>query len=99
MAGCGGAIIALTSRHVTPDLAYWTASGELVFIAILGGAGSALGPFLGATAYELVRVYAASMVAEMWQLILGAVLLAVILFFSRGLWGVVELLARPRRQA
>ena len=28
----------MTSRHVTPLLAYWTASGELVFIAILIGA-------------------------------------------------------------
>jgi branched-chain amino acid transport system permease protein len=41
-------------------LAYWTASGELVFIAILGGAGSVLGAFLGAVVFELVRVYAAA---------------------------------------
>ncbi len=58
MAGFAGAIIALTTRHVTPALSYWTTSGELVFIAILGGAGSVLGPFLGAAAYELTRVYA-----------------------------------------
>ena len=35
MAGFAGAIIALTTRHVTPALSYWTTSGELVFIAIL----------------------------------------------------------------
>ncbi|HZF76270.1 MAG TPA: branched-chain amino acid ABC transporter permease, partial [Acetobacteraceae bacterium] len=75
MAGCAGAIIAMTTRHVTPLLSYWTASGELVFIAILGGAGGVLGPFLGAITYELVRVYAAATVADMWQMILGAVLL------------------------
>ncbi len=51
-AGFGGAIIAMTSRHVTPLLAYWTSSGELVFIAILGGAGGVLGPFLGAATYR-----------------------------------------------
>ena len=39
LGGLGGALIAMTTRHVTPLLAYWTASGELVFIAILGGAG------------------------------------------------------------
>ncbi|MCK8784508.1 branched-chain amino acid ABC transporter permease [Roseomonas sp. NAR14] len=95
MGGVGGAIIAMTSRHVTPALAYWTASGELVFIGILGGAGSVVGPFLGAVAYELTRVYAAAAVADAWQLILGAVLLAVILFAPGGLWA----LLRGRRTA
>ena len=85
--GIGGALIAMTSRHVTPLLAYWTSSGELVFIAILGGAGGVLGPFLGAAAYELVRIYAAASFADAWQMILGAVLLLVILFAPGGLWG------------
>lgn len=89
MAGCGGALVAMTTRHVTPLLSYWTASGELVFIAILGGAGSALGPFLGAVAFELVRVYAAALVADAWQMILGGVLLGVILFAPGGIWGMV----------
>ena len=84
MGGAAGALVAMTSRHVTPQLAYWTSSGELVFIAILGGAGSALGPFLGAVAFELVRVYAAAAVADAWQMILGGVLLAVILFAPGG---------------
>lgn len=85
--GIGGALIAMTSRHVTPLLSYWTASGELVFIAILGGAGGVLGPFLGAVAYELIRVYAAASFADAWQMILGASLLLVILFAPGGLWG------------
>ena len=89
MAGTGGALVAMTTRHVTPQLAYWTSSGELVFIAILGGAGSALGPFLGATMFELVRVYAAATVADAWQMILGSVLLAVILFAPGGIWGML----------
>jgi branched-chain amino acid transport system permease protein len=90
MGGVGGTLVAMTTRHVTPQLAYWTSSGELVFIAILGGAGSALGPFLGATAFELVRVYAAAAVADAWQMILGGVLLAVILFAPGGVWGILS---------
>jgi branched-chain amino acid transport system permease protein len=96
MGGLAGSIIAMTTRHVTPLLGYWTVSGELVFIAILGGAGAALGPFLGAVAFELVRVYAAASFADAWQAILGLVLMGVILFFSRGLWGMVESLVRRR---
>ena len=90
MGGAAGALIAMTSRHVTPQLAYWTSSGELIFIGILGGAGSALGPFLGAVAFELVRVYAAAAVADAWQMILGGVLLAVILFAPGGLVGILS---------
>ena len=60
-------------------------------------AGSPFGPFLGALAYELTRVYAAALVAEAWQLILGGVLLLVILFAPGGLWGMVRsALARVR---
>ena len=96
MGGLSGALVAMTSRHVTPQIAYWTSSGELIFIGILGGAGSALGPFLGAVVFELVRVYAAATVADAWQMILGGVLLAVILFAPGGLVGI---LSRRRRQA
>lgn len=99
MAGLGGGIIALSTRHVTPALAYWTTSGELVFIAVLGGAGSVVGPFLGAVAYELTRVYAAALVADAWQMTLGAVLLLVILFAPGGLWGMGQALAVRRRPA
>jgi branched-chain amino acid transport system permease protein len=99
LAGAGGAIIACATRHVTPLLGYWTASGELVFIAILGGAGSVLGPLLGAVAFELVRVYAAAAFANTWQMILGAVLLGIILFAARGLWGIYEDLIGGRRRA
>ncbi|WP_291296164.1 branched-chain amino acid ABC transporter permease [Elioraea sp.] len=96
LAGLGGGLIAMTTLHVTPLLAYWTHSGELVFIAILGGGGAVLGPFLGAVVFELVRVYAAAAFPDAWQMILGAVLLAIILFASRGLWGIYEDLTAKR---
>ena len=99
MGGVAGGIIAMTTRHVTPLLAYWTSSGELVFIAILGGAGGVLGPFLGAVTFELVRIYAGAAVAEAWQMILGAVLLLVILFAPGGLWGMIAGMLRRRRAA
>jgi branched-chain amino acid transport system permease protein len=96
MGGVAGALIAMTTRHVTPLLGYWTSSGELVFIAILGGAGGVLGPFLGAVTFELVRIYAGAAVAEAWQMILGAVLLLVILFAPGGLWGMIAGALRKR---
>jgi branched-chain amino acid transport system permease protein len=100
LAGVGGAIAALATLHVTPLLAYWTHSGELVFVAILGGTGHVLGPFLGAVVFELVRVYAAASFPDAWQMILGLVLLGIILAATRGLVGLVDdLLARFGRRA
>lgn len=97
LAGLGGAIVAMTTRHVVPALSYWTYSGELVFIAILGGAGHVIGAFAGALVFELVRIYAGAFAADVWQLILGGVLLAIILFASRGVWGVYDDLTRKTK--
>lgn len=88
LCGLGGAIMAVAQGVVTPEYAFWTRSGELVFIAILGGAGSVGGAFVGALVYELVRNYAAAFAADVWQMILGIVLLAVILFAAHGLVGI-----------
>ncbi len=93
LAGLGGTLIAVSQGVVTPDLGYWIRSGEFVFIAVLGGSGHVLGAFAGATVYELVRFYAASMAADIWQMVLGLVLLAIILFASRGLVGLYRDLA------
>lgn len=96
MAGAGGFVTALATGQVTPALAYWTSSGELIFITILGGTGSVFGPFLGALAYELTRVYAAATLAGAWQMVLGGMMLVVILFAPGGLLQIASL--RPRRK-
>ncbi|MEM7025959.1 MAG: branched-chain amino acid ABC transporter permease [Pseudomonadota bacterium] len=88
LCGLGGAIMSVAQGVVTPEYAYWVRSGELVFIAILGGAGSVAGAFVGALIYEFVRNYAAAFAADFWQMILGFVLLAVILFAAHGLVGI-----------
>lgn len=87
LCGLGGVLMAVAQGIVTPEYAWWIRSGELVFIAILGGAGSVSGAFVGALIYEAVRTYAAAFAADVWQMILGVFLLAIILFASRGLVG------------
>ncbi len=96
LAGLGGTVLALVQGVVTPELSYWVRSGEFVFIAILGGAGNVLGAFVGSLLFELVRLYAAAYFADVWQAILGAVLLVIILFASRGLVGIYQDLTRRR---
>ena len=86
LAGAGGAIAALAVGHVDPETAYWTTSGEFVFVAILSGTGSVAAPFLGAVLLELLRNFAYAHAPNTWQLVVGGVMLLVILFLPEGLW-------------
>jgi branched-chain amino acid transport system permease protein len=95
LGGLGGAFAALATGHVDPETAYWTTSGEFVFVAILGGTGNVLAPFLGAAIFEAVRTVANQYAPNVWQMTLGLVMLALILFLPAGLWSLV---ARLRRQ-
>lgn len=90
LCGLGGALMATAQGIVTPEYAWWIRSGEFVFIAILGGAGSVSGAIVGSLVYETVRTYAAAFAADVWQLVLGSVLLIVILFAPSGVVGLYQ---------
>ncbi len=87
LCGLGGALAAVAQGVVTPEYAWWIRSGEFVFIAILGGSGSVGGAFVGSLLYEAVRTYASAFAGDVWQMILGIVLLFVILFAPSGITG------------
>lgn len=86
----GGGLTALASGHIDPDMAFWTTSGEFVFIAILGGTGHVAAPFIGAIVFSVIRTFAIQEAPNTWQMTLGFVLLALILFLPKGLWSLVE---------
>jgi branched-chain amino acid transport system permease protein len=92
MCGLAGALLANHTDFVSPAMMYWTRSGDLMVMVILGGMGSLFGPLFGAIAL-LVLEEALSQVTEYWQIILGPLLLLVVLF-ARG--GIAGLLARGR---
>lgn len=88
LCGTGGILMGLVQGVVTPEYAYWIRSGEMVFIAVLGGAGSVPGALVGATIYELVRTYASAFAGDVWQMVLGVFLLIIILFAPGGIAGI-----------
>jgi ABC-type branched-subunit amino acid transport system permease subunit len=89
LAGLGGALAALAVGHVDPEMAYWTTSGEFVFIAILGGIGNVLAPFLSAAMFEALRTIASQYAPNVWHLALGLAMLTIIMFLPQGLWSLV----------
>ena len=88
MCGVGGIIMGSVQGVVTPEYAFWVRSGEMVFIAVLGGAGSVPGALVGAAIYEIVRTYASAFAADVWQMVLGGFLLIIILFAPGGIAGI-----------
>lgn len=89
LCGLGGSVFALTQGLVTPEMGYWVRSGEIVFIAILGGSGHALGAFIGAFVFEFVKLYAAALLTGAWQLVLGLVLIVMVFIAPGGIFGLL----------
>jgi len=82
--GLAGALLVNHTAYLTPEFMNWTRSGELMFMVILGGTASIVGPVLGAFALLLVED-ALSGWTQHWQLILGPLLVLSVLFLRRGL--------------
>jgi branched-chain amino acid transport system permease protein len=92
----GGVILAVTAGLADPELAYWTHSGNLVFMTVLGGSGTFAGPTIGALAFVQLQDYVMS-ATEYWRFVMGAILILLVIFAPGGLAGIAGgLIARLR---
>ena len=91
--GLAGALLANNTDFVSPASMYWTRSGDLMVMVILGGMGSLFGPVLGTIVFLLLEEVL-SQFTEYWALIMGPLLLLIVLF-ARG--GIDGMLGRLRR--
>jgi ABC-type branched-subunit amino acid transport system permease subunit len=71
-------------------MGYWVRSGEIVFVAILGGVGHPVGAFIGAGIFEFVKLFAAAYLTGAWQMVLGFVLIAMVFLAPRGISALLE---------
>ncbi len=84
--GLAGSLDALRLTVVPVEALYWSTSGQVVIMTLLGGAGTFFGPFVGAATY-LVLEDRLSLVTDSWPLVIGATFMAFVLFLPRGIWG------------
>ena len=94
----GGVILAINTGQADPELAYWTHSGELVFMTVLGGFASFLGPIVGAFAFIFLKSELMG-VTQYWRFWLGAILVLIVVLFPKGLVGVGQTLWSKVRRA
>ncbi|HEY7709576.1 MAG TPA: branched-chain amino acid ABC transporter permease [Candidatus Entotheonella sp.] len=82
MCGFAGALLGNFTNFISPEMMDWMRSGELIFMVILGGAGSLFGPVLGTAAFILLEEWLSG-ITIYWQLMFGAILILTVLF-NRG---------------
>ncbi|TDE39869.1 branched-chain amino acid ABC transporter permease [Antarcticimicrobium sediminis] len=89
MSGFAGALLGNFTTFISPEMMDWSRSGELMFMVILGGAATTLGPVLGAIVF-IVAEEALSSFTIYWHLPFGLMLMAVVLFARGGLMGMLR---------
>ena len=96
LAGVAGALYAPFAGFANTELLFWLLSGQVLIMVIVGGAGTLIGPVLGAVFFLYVQ-QKLSAYTDSWALFFGVIFILFVLFLPEGIWGFVQ--ARLRRRA
>jgi branched-chain amino acid transport system permease protein len=86
LAGVAGGLFAFFGRYASASYMFYHVSGEAVVWAIVGGAGTLLGPLVGTTLFIIMR----EIVSTHWEhhsLIVGTVAILIVMFAPKGVVG------------
>jgi len=95
IASVSGAFYPMLRGFVSPELMYFEMSTNAVIAVIVGGTGTLIGPLLGA----MILVFGKSVIGsltEYSQIVIGLLFMAAVLFFPRGIAGLLEGHAKGR---
>lgn len=84
-----GALYALSNNFADPHELRWDQSGDFVIMAVLGGMRSFWGPLIGAAIFVVLQDYISSQ-TQNWMSFIGIFFVLVVLFFPRGVLGLVR---------
>jgi branched-chain amino acid transport system permease protein len=87
--GFAGALYALLNNFADPRGLHFSQSGDFVMMAVMGGMRSFWGPLLGAAVFVVLQDYLSSVTVN-WMSFVGLLFVLVVLFFPRGLLGVIR---------
>jgi branched-chain amino acid transport system permease protein len=89
VAGVAGSLYSQLVGSITPDAFFWTTSGEVLLMVIIGGIGTLGGAALGAAAFILLQTLVSSY-TDRWMLILGLTFITLVLFAPGGIVGALR---------
>jgi ABC-type branched-subunit amino acid transport system ATPase component/ABC-type branched-subunit amino acid transport system permease subunit len=95
-AGVAGGLFAVFQGEAYPEMLYWTQNAQPVVVTLLGGTGSFLGPAIGALVYTELANLLSKNFSYQFDVILGAIVLAVVLIAPGGFSSLPELFATLR---
>src|SRR5205085_4022950 len=86
LGGLAGALYSPFAGFANTELLFWLLSGQVLIMVIVGGAGTLIGPVLGAAFFMLME-HQLSAWTEAWALYFGLIFIAFVLFAPQGIWG------------
>jgi branched-chain amino acid transport system permease protein len=84
-----GSLYALLNNFADPMGLHYSLSGEIVIMTVMGGMRAFWGPLLGAAVFVVLQDYISSMTVN-WMSFIGMIFVLVVLFFPRGLLGMLQ---------
>jgi branched-chain amino acid transport system permease protein len=88
LCGVAGLLLANLTRFASPAYMFWTVSGDLIVIVMLGGIGTVLGPLIGAAVFLILETMLSGY-SDHWMLGLGLIIVLIALLAKRGIYGVI----------
>ncbi|MQA76615.1 MAG: branched-chain amino acid ABC transporter permease, partial [Solirubrobacterales bacterium] len=98
LGGLAGGLLVFTTGLISPAAMAWTRSGDFLLVALIGGLGTILGPFLAGVGWVFVRDWVMSQV-DYWEIPFGLLVIAVVLFFPGGVAAIGRRLFLARGRA
>ncbi len=86
LCGFAGALLGNFSSFISPEMMAWSRSGELIFMVILGGTATTIGPVLGSMVFIILEEVLSSFTIY-WHLPFGLLLIVIVLYARGGLMG------------
>lgn len=95
-AALAGALMAGVDNTVHTDMFFWTTSGEVILMSVLGGINQFFGPLVGAVCIILIEDIVGAY-TEYWSLIIGTIILIMVIAFPKGIVGEIMALTSKFR--
>lgn len=95
--GLAGMLLGNFTEFISPEMINWTRSGELIFMVVMGGAGTLFGPVIGTGAFVFLEQYLPDMMKwlnpswhQYWHLPFGIFLVLLVLYGKGGIHGLLS---------
>lgn len=89
LGGLSGSLYVIFNGFISPADVYWTMSGSVLIMVLIGGAGTLWGPVIGAAFIVLIETIISSY-TEYWMMIIGAIFIFFVIFAPNGIVGILD---------